>query len=193
MNISLPFNFTLMSWLAGSKGAEGGGFSILLFRILGGGCSFFGRDEGQYSSWKWALNHFTHTPVQSSANLEFSFYWFLYQSRNFRVSLIPPLKKKQWVELTYLINYSTYTVYLCTYIHLYCYVTKPTVYCYQQYSTLYQLKSYQVSLVNWQLNRWLQTKHLTYTCKPILLSSRISLYGMCIESFVYCAPMCITI
>lgn len=25
-----------MSWLAGSKGAEGAGFSILLFRILGG-------------------------------------------------------------------------------------------------------------------------------------------------------------
>lgn len=123
LNISLPFNFTLMSWLAGSKGAEGAGFSILLFRILGGFLFFFfGRDEGQYSSWKWALNHFTHTPVQSSANLEFSFYWFLYQSRNFRVSLIPPLKKKQWMELKYLINYSTYTVYLCTYIHLYCYV-----------------------------------------------------------------------
>lgn len=30
-----------MSWLAGSKGAEGAGFSILLFRILGGFLFFF--------------------------------------------------------------------------------------------------------------------------------------------------------
>lgn len=158
---------------------------------------FSGRDEGQYSSWKWALNHFTHTPLQSSAKLEFSFYWFLYQSRNFRVSLYPPLKKKRWLQRTWLtivhvlIRYTYVQIYICTVMF-----TKPTVYCYQQYSifnSLYQLKSYQVSLVNWQLNRWLQTKHQTYTCKPTLLSSRISLYGMCIESFVYCVPMCITI